>query len=53
MSRKVDEADNFVFAQLNEQEPCIYDKCHADYARRDKIEWAWERISHEMKESRS
>jgi hypothetical protein len=37
--------------QLIEQESGIYDKRHPDYARRDKIGLAWERISHEMKES--
>jgi hypothetical protein len=51
MARKVDEAANFVFVQLIEQEPAIYDKRHADYARRDKIDLAWERVSHEMVES--
>jgi hypothetical protein len=49
--RKVDENANFVFVQLIQQESGIYDKCHPDYARRDKIDFAWERISHEMKES--
>jgi hypothetical protein len=34
--------------QLIEKEPGIYDKHHPDYARRDKIDLAWERISHEM-----
>jgi hypothetical protein len=29
----------------------MYEKCHADYARRDKIDLAWERISHETRES--
>jgi hypothetical protein len=28
MALKVDEAANFVFVQLSEQEPGIYDKCH-------------------------
>jgi hypothetical protein len=51
MAQKVDEAANFVFLQLTEQEPGIHDKCHPDYARRDKLDWDWERISHEMKES--
>jgi hypothetical protein len=46
MARKVDEAADFVFVQLIEQEPGIYDKRHPDYARRD-------RISHEMEESGS
>jgi hypothetical protein len=50
MARKVDGAANFVFVQLIEQEPGIYDKCHPDYARRDKIDFAWEIISHEMNE---
>jgi hypothetical protein len=38
MARKVDVADNFVFVQLIEQEPGIYDKRHPDYARQDKID---------------
>jgi hypothetical protein len=37
--------------QLTDQEPVIYDNCHADYARQDKIDLIWERISHETKES--
>jgi hypothetical protein len=49
MAQKVDEAANFVFVQLFVQEPGIYDKCHADYARQLKIDLAWERISHETK----
>jgi hypothetical protein len=51
MARKVDEAANFVVVKLIEQVPGIYDKCHAVYAMRDKIDLAWERISHETKES--
>jgi hypothetical protein len=43
-------ATNFVFVQLIAQEPGIYDKRHPHYARRDKIDLAWERISHEVKE---
>jgi hypothetical protein len=41
--------------QLIEQEPGIYchGKRHSDYARQDKIDLAWERISYEMKESGS
>jgi hypothetical protein len=50
MARKVDETANFV-VQLIQQEPGIYNKRHPDYARRDKIDLAWERISHEMKGS--
>jgi hypothetical protein len=53
MAREVDEAADFVFVQLLEQELGIYDKRHADCARRDKIDLACERISHEMKESES
>jgi hypothetical protein len=53
IARKVDEAANFVFVQLTEQEPGIYDKCYADYARQDRKDLAWERISHETKESGS
>jgi hypothetical protein len=37
MARKVDEAASFIFVQLIEQEPGIYDKHHPDYARRDKM----------------
>jgi hypothetical protein len=51
MAPKVDEVANFVFVQLTEQEPGIYNKCTADYARQDKIDLAWERISHETKET--
>jgi hypothetical protein len=53
MARNIDEADNFVFVQLTEQEPGMYDRCHADYVRKDTIDLAWERISHETKESGS
>jgi hypothetical protein len=53
VARKVDEADNFVFVQLLEENPGIDDKHRPDYARRDKIQLAWERISHETKESGS
>jgi hypothetical protein len=53
MARKVDEAANFVFVQLIYQKPGIYGKCHADYARQDNIDLAWERISDETKESGS
>jgi hypothetical protein len=45
MARNVEEAANFVSVQLIEQEPGIYDKCHADYARQDKIDLVWERTS--------
>jgi hypothetical protein len=37
MAGKVETAADFVFVQLTEQEPHIYDKCHADYPRQDKI----------------
>jgi hypothetical protein len=53
MARKVDDAANFDFVQLTEQEPGICDKRHLDYAMQDKIDLAWERISHETKESGS
>jgi hypothetical protein len=52
MARKVDETANFDFVQLIEQESGISDKRHTDYARWDKIDLAWERISHRMEESR-
>jgi hypothetical protein len=51
MAQKVDEAADFVFVQLVEQEPGLYDKSHPYYTRRDKIDLVWERICHEMKES--
>jgi hypothetical protein len=40
-ARKVDEADNFAFVQLTEQERAMYDKRHAEYAKRDKIDLAF------------
>jgi hypothetical protein len=40
MARKVDEAANFGFAQLTEQEPGIYGNRHPNYARQDKIDLA-------------
>jgi hypothetical protein len=46
VARNVDVAANFVFMKLIEQESGIYDKCHSDYAMRNKIDLAWERISH-------
>jgi hypothetical protein len=49
MARKVDEASNFVHVQLIEKVPGKYDKRHPDYARRDKVDLYWEKISHEMK----
>jgi hypothetical protein len=51
MARKVAEAANFVSVQLTEQEHGVYDRCHADCARQDKIDLACERIPHEMKKS--
>jgi hypothetical protein len=39
--RKVDEAANFVFVQLLEQDPDIHDKRHPGHARQDKIYLAW------------
>jgi hypothetical protein len=53
MSRNAEEATNFVFLQLIEQEPGTYDKGYSDYARQDKIYLVWERISHEKKDSGS
>jgi uncharacterized protein YcgI (DUF1989 family) len=46
-------AVNFVFIQLTEQEPGVYDKCHTDYARQDKTDLAWKIIFYEIKESGS
>jgi hypothetical protein len=53
MSCKVDEVANFFFVQLIEQDPGIYIKRHPDYAKQDEIDLAWERSSHETKESGS
>jgi hypothetical protein len=47
------EAADFVLVQLIEKEPGIYDKHHPDCDGQDKIDLAWERISHETKESGS
>jgi hypothetical protein len=46
MAQKVDIA----CVQLNEREPGRYDKSNPGYARRDKLDLAWEMISREMKE---
>jgi hypothetical protein len=48
MARKVNEVANFILVQLIEQERGIYvyDKRHSDYARRNKIDLAGEKISH-------
>jgi hypothetical protein len=51
MARKADEASNFVFVQSIEQEASIYDKSQPHYARRDKVDLAWENISRKMNES--
>jgi hypothetical protein len=51
MARKADEAAKFCFCAVNLAGAwSVYDKCHADCARWDKIDLDWERISHEMKE---
>jgi hypothetical protein len=36
MARKDDEPANFVFLQLTEREPGIYDKHHPNYAKKKK-----------------
>jgi hypothetical protein len=41
MARKVDEAADFVFVQLIEQEPGVYDKCLPDCARLDRADLDW------------
>jgi hypothetical protein len=51
IARNADEAANFVFVQLIEQVPSIYDKSHPDHTRWDTVNLAWEKISREMKES--
>jgi hypothetical protein len=50
VTREVDEAANFVFVQLIEQEPGMYDIRHLDYASGKETDLAWEGISHETKE---
>jgi hypothetical protein len=52
MAHKADEAVIFVFAQSIEQQSGIHDKRHPDYAWQDKINLAWEGISHETWEYR-
>jgi hypothetical protein len=39
MARKIHEAAGYVFVQLFEQAPGIYDKSYPDHARQDKIDW--------------
>jgi hypothetical protein len=48
VARKFDEAANFGFMQLIEQEPSMYNKCHPGCARWDKTDLACGRICHEM-----
>jgi hypothetical protein len=43
MARKVDEAANFVFVQVIEQEPGMCNKRHPDYSRQDKMDLVQER----------
>jgi hypothetical protein len=51
MTRKLDEAANFVFVQLIEQSLVyVYEKCHPDYVRQDKIYLAWKKFT-EMRET--
>jgi len=50
MAQKVHEATNFAFVHLTEQEPGLCEKSHPDYAWRDKVDLAWERISHDIRE---
>jgi hypothetical protein len=38
LARNVNKAADFVFVQLIEHAPGIYDKCHPDYAEQDKID---------------
>jgi hypothetical protein len=50
MARKVDQTANLVFNAVNGAGAWyIYDRGHPDYAGREKIDLAWERISHKMK----
>jgi hypothetical protein len=45
-----DRQNKYLFVQLIEQEPCVYDKCSPDYSRRNKTDLGWCRIAQEMKE---
>jgi hypothetical protein len=47
-AQKVDEAIHFAFVQFTEQEQGLYDHSHPDYARRDKLDLACEKILHEI-----
>jgi hypothetical protein len=51
VAQKIDKAADFVFVQLIEQEPGIYDRCHPDYSRQQEVDSSWVRILHGMKES--
>jgi len=41
---------HFAFVQLNDQVPGLYEKSHPDHTQRDKVDLAWERISHDIRE---
>jgi len=49
-AQKFDEATHFAFVQFTEQEQGLYDHSNPDYAQRDKLDLAWEKISHEITE---
>jgi hypothetical protein len=49
-AQKFDETTHFAFAQCTEQKQGLYDHSHPDYARRDKLDLAWEKISHQITE---
>ena len=50
MAQKVHEATNFAFIHLTDQGPSLYEKSHSNYTQRDKVDLAWERISHDIRE---
>jgi hypothetical protein len=47
IAQEVDEATNVAFVQSRSQ---AFMTSHPDYAQRDKVDLAWERILHERKE---
>ena len=50
MAQKVHEATNFAFVHFTDPETGLYEKCHPDYTRRDKVDLAWEIISQYIRE---
>ena len=50
MAQKVHEDTNFALVHLTDQGSSLYEKSHSNYTQRDKVDLAWERISHDIRE---